>query len=202
MANHGLMRVLFMFLGLLAAGACALGGCGGTVLGPDPAPNPNPTPTPSASSSAAPPAAIGDEPPAGKGCTALGCTNGLTLSIVPPQRWAAGAYRFVIDADGQVETCTGSLPLPPCSQGSALTCTGPAIAQIGESGCALGASEQGFSSINFTTGPTRVNVEVERDGHVIGGGKLMPTYATVHPNGPACGPACRQGMGMISVSAK
>lgn len=128
--------------------------------------------------------------------------GGLKVSLSPAQSWAPGTYRFTLQADGQTETCTGSLPLPPCDQGRALACTGPALARIGESGCALAATAQGFSSIDLDSSPAQLSVQIERDGRVIGSASLAPTYLTLRPNGPACEPVCRQASATIAVAAR
>lgn len=128
--------------------------------------------------------------------------SGLTVSLSPAQSWAPGAYRFTLQADGQTETCTGSLPLPPCDQGRALACTGAALARITESGCALAATAQGFSSIELDSGPAHLTVLIEHDGRVIGSASLAPMYLTLRPNGPACEPVCRQARATIVVAAQ
>lgn len=173
-------------------------GCGGSVAKQEPAPAPSSSPP---STSLVPPS--GDAPPGTpRGCSAVGCVDGLALSLSPSQGWAQGSYRFVIEADGKTETCVGALPLPACSQGRALKCTGPELARIGESGCALGAAEHGFSSIDLPTAPKQVTIHIEREGNPIGGATLTPSYQTSQPNGPGCEPICRQANATIAVTAK
>jgi hypothetical protein len=124
-------------------------------------------------------------------CTAIGCTDGLAVTVTPTSAWPAGDYRFTIEADGVTTTCTGSLPLPACGT-AAITCEGgePDAVMIGESGCALAESEHAFSDIMFTATPASVAVTVEFGGTQIGAGSWSPEYQTSQPNGPECEPTC------------
>ena len=127
------------------------------------------------------------------GCTEIGCNDGLTVTFAPNSGWAPGSYRFVIDIDGQVTTCEGSLPLKDCDAGPSLQCS-PATerVRIGESGCALPPEQQGFSELQIGVPPAAsVKITVSRDGAELVQKTLAPQYKTSRPNGPDCEPVCQ-----------
>ncbi|WP_437950762.1 hypothetical protein WME98_08080 [Sorangium sp. So ce296] len=143
------------------------------------------------------PSAAGEPPPA-RGCTQIGCVNGFTLRLASEAPWPAGAYRFVITADGETTTCEGKLPLPDCAAGRALTCSGPSLL-IGESGCALPPSAHGFSEIQMSSAPGQVTVEISRDGTSLAEADFSPSYVESRPNGPGCEPVCRSASATLNV---
>ncbi|WP_437567769.1 hypothetical protein [Sorangium sp. So ce542] len=149
------------------------------------------TPAPDAPSAAG-------EPPPDQGCTQIGCVDGFTVRLASEAPWPAGAYRFVISADGETTTCEGKLPLPGCAAGRALTCSGPSLL-IGESGCALPPSAHGFSEIQMRSAPRQVTVEVSRDGASLVKADFSPSYVESRPNGPGCEPVCRSASATLNV---
>ncbi len=136
-------------------------------------------------------------PPPSGACTSMGCVDGLHIDL-SPDVWQAGSYRFVVVADGKQTTCEGSLPLRACEQGPSLSCTGEGVL-IGESGCALPATQHGFSDIHMQAGPSSVTVTIERDGAEIVRKTFTPAYQEAMPNGPDCPPVCRQAREQIVV---
>lgn len=124
-------------------------------------------------------------------CTLIWCADGFSLRTEPSEAWPPGAYRFVIEADGETVTCTGSLPLPPCGT-RAITCDRDDVVEIDESGCALPASQQAFSGLNFPGNPETVTIELQRDGSTLTRRTFTPAYQTTQPNGPGCEPICTQ----------
>lgn len=135
------------------------------------------------------------------GCTEIGCVDGLLISFGRGVEWAPGTYVFSMNADGVEQTCKGMLPLPPCASGSSLACTGN-VAMIGESGCALPASQHGFADIHLRSAPSKVTIRIERDGVVLADETLVPTYRTSQPNGPNCDPICRQASATIDLATR
>ncbi|HTJ85379.1 MAG TPA: hypothetical protein VL400_26860 [Polyangiaceae bacterium] len=134
-----------------------------------------------------------------KMCTQMACVDGLNIDFEPNGPMKKGKYTFTIEADGKKQECTGSLPLPACEKGRALTCKGEGDAMIMESGCALPPDQQGFGPIMLKTGPAAVKITVKKDGATIGTADLKPSYRTVQPNGPDCGPTCKQASEKIAI---
>lgn len=158
----------------LVVGGVALLACGGAASPQPPAADP------------------GDRP-----CTLLGCVQGYSLQLEPADgRWAPGHYAFEVTTPAGTTTCEGDLPLPPCDR-QALTCSGPPVA-IGVSGCALPPDQHGFASIDLPEGPAHLEVTIRRDGVQLAHTATDPAYRTVEPNGPGCGPTCRQASGRLS----
>lgn len=159
----------------------------------------DPSTKPGSGSSPGSPGSSPSSEPSGTGrpCTEIGCSDGVDITLVA-RRWKLGAYRFYLDTGNQQVDCTGKLPLAPCSSGPSLQCldnvTGKPVTNvtIGESGCALGPEAQGFSGIHIADTPATVVLEITRDGALVGADKFAVRYQTVQPNGPECGPVCRQ----------
>jgi hypothetical protein len=136
--------------------------------------------------------------PGSQPCTTMGCVDGLTVDLLAPGgTWAPGHYVFEVKTPAGASTCEGDLPLPACEAGPALKCSGPPIA-IGASGCALPKEQHGFSSIDFPEGPAHVEVAIRRDRQPLAQIVLDPAYRTATPNGPVCGPVCRQARAALS----
>jgi len=164
----------------------ALAACGGSVTSEPPL---------SASSSSG--GSSGSSGGAGKECTAIGCVDGLTLRLAAQDGWKQGTYVFALDIDGVEQTCKGALPLPSCGQ-RGLSCDNT-LAQLGESGCALPASEHAFSDIQIRSAPARVKIRIERDGIKLADEVITPSYRTSQPNGPDCGPVCTQASAAVTL---
>ena len=136
------------------------------------------------------------EPPLA--CTLIGCDNGLKVQLRPLTGWPAGEYRFRVQVDGTDVTCHGTIPLAACTesprskQASSVRCDPEGVVRIVESGCALPTDAQGFPEIRFDPGlrPRTVEIAITRNGQIVGGTSLMPSFQRFHPNGPDCPPAC------------
>lgn len=139
-----------------------------------------------------------DAPPQ-KICTAMGCVNGLNVSVAKATAWPAGVYDFVLDLDGTAVTCTGALPLKPCDEGPSLTCTPTDKVQITESGCALPTDQHGFGDIHIEGAPANVKLTIRTGETVLFENELRPEYRTLQPNGPDCEPTCRSASGAITL---
>lgn len=145
------------------------------------------------------------EPPLA--CTMIGCDDGLRLELRPPSGWPAGEYRFDVQMDGADVTCRGSIPLPECtdSRGSApapsVRCHPEGVVRITESGCALPAGAQGFPELSFDPKlrPRNVEITITRNGQIVGGANLRPSFQRVRPNGPDCPPACEMARAVLDL---
>jgi hypothetical protein len=121
-------------------------------------------------------------------CTAIGCSSGYNLDVSPSSGWTAGAYSFELDLDGRAITCQGAIPLKACGERS-FSCDVEDV-RLGESGCALPATQQGISNISFEGFPLALSVRILKDGNELTSAKLAPTYKAGQPNGPGCDPIC------------
>lgn len=114
-------------------------------------------------------------------CTDIGCASGLTLSV----RRAAGTWAdgdYVLRAG--IERCSFSIPrdLPAVGSIARPSCGGASVL-LGNSGLEL----------SLTTTPKTFAVELTLDGAPILSENSTPSYVESQPNGPDCGPVCRQG---------
>jgi hypothetical protein len=121
-------------------------------------------------------------------CTAIGCQSGYSLNVSPSSGWQPGAYRFELTVDGRAVKCTGALPLKACAERS-FSCDADGV-RLGESGCALEASQQGIAGIAFDGFPLALSMRVLRDGVEVVSAELTPVYRAGQPNGPGCDPIC------------
>lgn len=139
----------------------------------------------------------------GIACTEIGCQDGFILMLSPSDGWPQGAYEFALETEAGKTTCKGSIPLPPCGQ-SGLTCAttpdrGEKNPRVAISGCALDGASQSFPQIDFPDGPAQVNVRIAKDGTTLVNQVFTPQYTTSSPNGPQCGPVCRQSSASMNV---
>jgi hypothetical protein len=127
-----------------------------------------------------------------KSCNEIGCGFGFAVAFQPTDGiWRPGRYLVDVRADGVSSSCEVTLPLAPCGTPSS-TCTGQRSWILGESGCALPASQHSISGISFSSStPATVEVTVSRDGRQLAGQSFTPSYASSRPNGPDCEPTCR-----------
>jgi hypothetical protein len=113
----------------------------------------------------------------GHSCTDIGCESGLSLDVrLASGSWADGDY--VLSAG--TTNCSFSIPRDVGS--SRLDCNG-ARGSLGPSGF----------QVFLTSTPKMLAIELERDGAAILEEESTPSYTDNMPNGPDCGPACRQG---------
>lgn len=114
-------------------------------------------------------------------CTDIGCASGLTLSLrLASGSWADGDYELSAGA----EHCTFSIPrdVPAVGSGT-LDCYRRTSGEVGPSGLQL----------RFEGTPETLAVALTRDGAPLFDESSTPSYAESQPNGPDCGPHCRQG---------
>lgn len=110
----------------------------------------------------------------GHECTAIGCANAVTVSLVGRggARLPDGHYVVTARAGGDVATCALDQPLSSASS------------------CALAAAVARLD--DFT--PAHVSITVTHDGEPVAAVSDLPvSYITSRPNGPGCGPVCKRG---------
>lgn len=181
-------------LALLASILALVGACAGAK---DASPSPGPTATDPVIAQACPDAPS-LSPSGATECTEIGCYDGYQIDITPYEAWPAGDYRYVLELDGRTVTCSGSLPLQPCTSAS-MTCDGEGVS-INESGCALDPAQHAFGGISIPELPQDVHLRLEHNGVPLVDQALTVQYATSQPNGPGCGPICCQGGDAVALS--
>lgn len=137
-----------------------------------------------------------------RSCTEAACHTGVFVTLTPSQSdWLPGDYQFVVDADGAVTTCEGSLGATPCKGQLYLPCT-PANFNVlvEDAGCSLPTRRRAFSMISVRGAAFKqVAITVRRDGLELVRQTLIPSYLTFEPNGHECGPTCLQGPVTLAV---
>ena len=117
-----------------------------------------------------------------RSCTDVGCESGLTLNVrLASGSWADGDY--VLDAGA--ERCSFRIPrdLPIVGATTTPICRGGTRVLLGTSGLQLALAST----------PKTFAIALSRDGSSILSEDATPNYDESTPNGPDCGPVCRQG---------
>lgn len=125
-----------------------------------------------------------------RACTEMGCTNGVSFSVNPNYDWKNGAYDVQVALGLRTVECRGELPLNPCEQGPTFSCDDSRV-QIIESGCALPEENHRIDGIRISDNPNKILIRVARNYKTIVTRTVIPNYQMVMPNGPGCGPVCR-----------
>jgi hypothetical protein len=116
-------------------------------------------------------------------CTEIGCSDSFDAQFSPVLD-VQGEYLFTLELDGQVTTCTLTLPL-----GESQFCDAPL--QISQSGSALPESEHHLPSFTiFETGFTTYTLTIELDGIELVSWTEEPEWEVIQPNGEGCDPVC------------
>ena len=130
----------------------------------------------------------------GKVCTLIGCGDGLTASVHSADgSFPSGMHRIELMADGNTWTCT--FVYPAALQMQPL-CSGFRVEFLTRDGlhrdpvrCDPG---QYVETITVGGTPGQVHVWQYVDDVPILDAAAAPSYEESWPNGPECGPACRQ----------
>jgi|SRR4029079_1084859 len=138
-----------------------------------------------------------------KACTLIGCADSFTASVqradgsIPD-----GAHRIEIVADGKTLHCSFTLPLagtaqPTCDAGLGVTVVPGQICI--QTGGGSGSSAtcnvlpgKFVETITLQGTPGQVHVWQYVDDASILDAAVAPQYEDSRPNGPECGPVCRQ----------
>lgn len=119
-----------------------------------------------------------------RGCTELGCENGVHVDFVFRER---GSYVITVTVDGTKTTCRAALPLP---KEFFEACDGSEVF-LGLVGSQLPADQQSIDGLELpaATNATSITLEATRDGISLGQKTFKPAYdVRPGPNGPDCEP--------------
>ena len=130
----------------------------------------------------------------GKVCTLIGCGYGLTASVHSADgRFPSGMHRIELMADGNTWTCTFAYPAALQMQP---LCSGIRVEFLTETICTETRCDpipgQYVETITVAGTPGQVHVWQYVDDVPILDAAAAPSYEESWPNGPECGPACRQ----------
>jgi hypothetical protein len=130
-----------------------------------------------------------------KECTLIGCASGLTIEFTGGNA-TPGRYRVEMVADEQPMSCEITLP----SDGREAECSaGQPIWNIRILPDKTDGIERLAQIVFYSATPKSVAFTVHRDDKIVGGDMLQPTYVESFPNGPECGPACRQAQVQVAL---
>lgn len=119
-----------------------------------------------------------------RGCTELGCENGVNVDFTFRER---GSYVFVVTVDGTKTTCRTTIPLP---KGAVDACDRAEVF-LGLVGSELPVDQQSIDGLELPAAKdaTSITIEATRDGVSIGQKTFKPAYdVRPGPNGPDCEP--------------
>lgn len=144
----------------------------------------------------------------GKACTDVGCLDGVWVTAAPASgEWPAGDYELELTLDGSTQKCGFHLPddLPTAGRVTTLDCGQGIQAGLEQrsechettSGNAVSQSctplpDQYELRFSLQSKPKSLGIALSRDGNVFFNDSVAPSYQISEPNGPECGPTCRQ----------
>ncbi len=119
-------------------------------------------------------------------CTDMSCVDGVEV-FFQKDSWDAGTYMVEIEADGQVISCFGTIPIV-AGDGSGCDTAG---ATLYMSDGSLPVEEQSLDGFLLArTGLPEVLIAIYRGKELLAYENFQPTYETLTPNGEDCGPVC------------
>jgi hypothetical protein len=146
-------------------------------------------------------------------CTAIGCSDQLMVRVQPqggllprgshtvtvtPENEPARTCQFVVtEGAAPVPGVGGTAPVASCSPGlwvwifQKQTCTTSTNGQTASQTC-VPVPGQWEEQITVNGTPVRAHLTQQVDGRLILEKDLRPTYKESRPNGPTCGPVCKQ----------
>ncbi|MBX7080803.1 MAG: hypothetical protein K1X88_16515 [Nannocystaceae bacterium] len=129
----------------------------------------------------------------GRACTAIGCLDMFTFSLVPSgARIEDGSYRLQWTADGEPSECAFEVASGDrCPSWARQMC-------VIDSSCA-GVGRDGAIDLTLDDLPEHVTFTLLRDQSVLAQGEDDPDYDASRPNGEQCEPECTQGRVAIAV---
>ena len=117
-------------------------------------------------------------------CTLIGCGGeGATIDI--ESSWPDGIYTLEAAYDGQVHTCTATLPTSedPVCDGDAWWWFDP----------------DGTGHVQTWSTPPEIELTILRDDTQVFSEAVSIPYEVDYPNGEDCGPACRSGSATVTL---
>lgn len=125
-----------------------------------------------------------------KECTLVGCNDGFSVTALASEGLRDGSYEVQLMLDDEAVTCAHpQLVAAPQQSG---TCTAASVRSsvVIHNGGAPGTEGANALAISITGTPSQVVLRVLHDGQLIGEANYEPSYQTIMPNGPECGPIC------------
>jgi hypothetical protein len=124
-------------------------------------------------------------------CTLIGCQDGFSASVRSADgSFPSGMHRIEIMTTGVVIACAFTFPLEVLPTGGLVQPTCPAGVNVNI--LSVAGPDQVVESIVLPGTPPQVHVWQYVDDVTILDAAAAPSYHTVQPNGPECGPVCRQ----------
>jgi hypothetical protein len=143
-----------------------------------------------------------------KACTLIGCLDQFSASVQRADgSFPSGSHRVEVLADGASLTCTFTFPAANASGGGYVYAACPSGLMVSVSPALVCTDVttnaavthqcdpipgQFVESISLTGTPGQVHVWQYVDDAAILDAAAAPTYQDSQPNGPECGPTCRQ----------
>ncbi|HKO93316.1 MAG TPA: hypothetical protein VJU61_19305 [Polyangiaceae bacterium] len=124
-------------------------------------------------------------------CTLVGCSDGFTVNLVANEPLREGSYDVEVTMDGAPATCRISLPVdlgadPACSDSASLR----ASATVHNNGAPPDRDVPNAIIVNVLVAADVAVLNVRHDDAPLFEQTYRPSYQTIAPNGPECGPIC------------
>jgi hypothetical protein len=113
-------------------------------------------------------------------CTEIFCEDQVAVTVSSAAPMPAGIYAFTFEVPDGVRAVTCTLA------GTSASCTGDAKVSFS------GAFFDDAFHFRVLGTPATLKVTMTRDATPVADQSFTPSYSTNQPNGPKCGPTCRQ----------
>lgn len=153
-----------------------------------------------------------------RACTEIGCLDSASLRLqTADNHWEDGDYELTVVVGDTSTACSFSLPddFPSTGSPQPLTCDAsigyevPVLSQVHtctetqtddavSQSCTPVADEYTLE-IGLPGTPSSVEIQLERDGATLVDDTQALSYKETRPNGPGCGPVCRQASVVVAV---
>lgn len=149
-------------------------------------------------------------------CTLVGCSDGVHGTVAPESGvWEEGEYRLEVVPDGAKSTCQFAVPadLPKSGTITTLDCGSAATATLWartectttQHGDAVSHTcdplpDQYELQVDIDGTPSKLAVRLTRGSDTVLDDSRTLSYEETSPNGPECGPTCRQAGFELSVA--
>jgi hypothetical protein len=125
-----------------------------------------------------------------KECTAIGCTDGFSVTALASGGLPDGSYELQLTLGETAVTCTHpALVAAPRAEGN---CSARNVRSnvVIHNGGAMGTGAANAFLIDIVDTAALVELRVLHEGELVAEARYEPTYQTIMPNGPECGPTC------------
>lgn len=130
-----------------------------------------------------------------RSCTLVACNDGFSITALASEGLPDGGYEIQLRLDDTAVVCTHPQLVGAPRQSGTCNAANVRSSIAIHNGGAPGTGGANAFLIGIVDAPSLVEVRVLHDGDLVGEASYEPTYQTIMPNGPECGPICETSPG-------